>query len=424
MKFTQRRAVLKAGAGLALAAGVPGMSLLHAEEKRLLPKSPPVWTGFGLNGSAGQARFDLTRRYVAKHHNGMELKNPKAFAFLRQPLHDLLAKQNPPLVQFKDAVNLGEDFLLGMAHDYEAAVAVRRVDLQKPVTDGILFTFMAGVGMVLNFEKNVGWRVISSFSFVTRDESVIPDVTQLKEAAVDHLGVAYLSHAQAFTTFLGRFNKWNAGFRSNFFAKVTRAAVGKIAQPKLLEYKLENLLTPEFIGFEVSAAVCDGLNIPLLPFQENDALAKRYATKFSESLMTQDAIAIPETDLEFEVTLVDVIKEKVPSRQRGVITLKRQVVISFRAFERTGKAPDARTKIFQTLAAAPMDDDVISYGAPEDDTPERDFIFFDRLLYRTLSQLMAGIVNKKADTLAAVSVNYDEVAVSIPKLLELCALAR
>lgn len=424
MKFTQRRAVLKAGAGLALAAGVPGLSVLHAEEKRLQPKSPPVWTGFGLNGSAGQARFDLTRRYVAKFQNGMALTKPEALAFIRKPLQELLAKQNPPLVQFKDAVNLGEDLLLGMAHDYEAAVALRRVDLQKPAIDGILFTFMAGVGMVLNFEKNVGWRVISSFSFVTRDESVIADVAQFKEAAVDHLGAAYLSHAQAFTTFLARFNKWDTGFRSNFFAKVTRIAVGKIAQPKLLEYKLENLLTTEFIGFEVSAAVCDGLTIPLLPFQENDALAKRYATKFSESLMTQDAIVIPDTDLEFEVTLVDVIKEKIPSRQRGVITLKRQVVISFRAFERTGKAADARTKIFQTLAAAPMDDDVISYGAPEDDTPERDFIFFDRLLIRTLSQLMTGIVNKKADVLTAVGVNYDEVAASIPKLLQLCALTR
>jgi hypothetical protein len=421
MKFTQRRAVLRAGAGLALFAGLPGTSLLHAEGKRLLPKSPPVWTGFGLNGGPGQARFDLTRRFVAKYQNGMELTNPKAFTFLRQPLHDLLEKQNPPLVQFKNEVNLGEDFLLGMAHDYEAAVAVRRVDLQKPVSDGILFTFMSGVGMVLTFEKNVGWRVISSFSFITRDESAIDDVSKFREAAVDHLGAAYLSHAKAFTTFLGRFNKWNAGFRSNFFAKVTRASVGKIAQPKLIEYKVDNLLTPEFIGFEVSAAVCDGLNIPLLPFQENDALANRYATKFSESMVTQGSFTVPDPDLEFEVTLVDAIKEKVPSRQRGVITLKRQVVISFRAFD---KSSGSRIKFFQTLAAAPMDDDVISYGAPEDDTPERDFIFFDRLLYRTLSQLMAGILNKKADTLAAVGVNYDEVAGAIPKLLELCALTR
>ena len=29
---------------------------------KLKPKSPPVWTGFGLNGGPMQARYNLTRR--------------------------------------------------------------------------------------------------------------------------------------------------------------------------------------------------------------------------------------------------------------------------------------------------------------------------------------------------------------------------
>ena len=46
-----------------------------------------------------------------------------------------------------------------MAQDYESVVTLRRVDLQKKVSDGILFTFMAGVGLIVTYKKNVYYQV-------------------------------------------------------------------------------------------------------------------------------------------------------------------------------------------------------------------------------------------------------------------------
>jgi hypothetical protein len=319
---------------------------------------------------------------------------------------------------------MGEDLVIGMAHDYEATVAVRRVEFNKPVNDGIMFTFMSGIGMVLGYQQNVGWRVVSSFSFMTRDERPIADVSKLNETAVAELEQIYGVHARAFVTSLGRFGKWREGYASNFFARVVGATVGKKAAPKLAEYKLDHLISPELLGFELSSAICDGFNMPLMPFQENDALAKRYAAKFSESLVTQDAISLPDIDLEFEINLVDITKEKVQSRQKGVTFIRRQAIISFRAFERFDKGPDGRKKLLQTFAAAPIDEDIISFDSAFDDTPERDFVFFGRLISRTFNLLITGIANKDASRLESVNVKYDEIAQAIPKLLDLCAKTR
>ncbi len=420
----KRRDSLRAALGLMLSGGFLGVSVSFANDRRVLPKSAPIWTGFGLNGSAGAARFELTRQFVSRSRDGMALTDPKAFEFIRNPLRELLAAQNPPLVQFKGSVTMGEELVIGMAHDYEAAVAVRRVELNKPVNDGIMFTFMSGVGLIVGYQPNVGWRVVSSFSFMTRDERPISDVGKLTNTAVAELEQIYAVHARAFVTSLGRFSKWREGYSSNFFARVVSATVGKKALPKLAEYQLEQFITPELLGFELSSAICDGFNMPLMPFQENDALAKRYAAKFSESLMTQDTITLPDIDLEFEINLVDVTKEKVQSRQKGVTFIRRQVIISFRAFERFDKGPDGRKKLLQTFAAAPVDEDVIGFDSVFDDTPQRDFVFFGRLISRTLNLLITGIALKDASRLESVNVKYGELVQNIPKLMDLCAKTR
>jgi hypothetical protein len=160
---------------------------------------------------------------------------------------------------------------------------------------------------------------------------------------------------------------------------------GALAQ--LQEYKLDQKFNADFLGFQASAAICDGLDIPLLPFKETDALANRYATKFSESLITQDKIAIPNADLEFEVVLIKASKEKVPSRQQGIIYLKRRIIIGVRIFDRG--LPADQQKILQVVAGAPEDSDIIRYDQPDDDNPDRDFVFFKgystaRGLYNTL----------------------------------------
>lgn len=420
MKFIKRRTLLKAAAGWVVASGLPGFLPAYAAD-RTKPKSAPVWAGFGLNGGPAQARYELTRRYLQKKRGGISISDTQAFKFMNDALKEQITKLAPQLVVFKPEVKLGEDYLVGMAHDYEASTAIRRVDLKEPTIDGSIVTFLAGVGLILNYEKNSGWRIISSFSFVTRDTRKIPDVSKASENAVDMLGDSYLVHATAFATFLSRFGKWNAGYSPNFFARVTISKVSEGALAQLQEYKLDQKFNADFLGFQASAAICDGLDIPMLPFKENDALANRYATKFSESLITQDRIAIPDADLEFEVVLIKATKEKVPSRQQGIIYLKRRIIIGVRVFDKTSGQPE---KLLQVVAGAPEDSDIIRYDQPDDDNPDRDFVFFDRLLYRTLSGLMKGIAKNDAEVITSLGVNYDSIKEAIPKVLKQCAIAR
>ena len=420
MKFIQRRTLLKAAAGWVVASGLPGFLPAYAAD-RSKPKSAPVWAGFGLNGGPAQARYDLTRRYLQKKRGGVSISDTQVFKFMNDALKEQLTKLTPQLVAFKPEVKLGEDYLLGMAHDYEASTAIRRVDLKEPTIDGSIVTFLSGVGLILNYEKSSGWRIMSSFSFVTRDTRKIPDVSKASENAVDMLGDSYLVHATAFATFLSRFGKWNAGYSPNFFARVTSSKIGETAIVQLQEYKLDQKFNADFLGFQASAAICDGLDIPLLPFKETDALANRYATKFSESLITQDKIVIPDADLEFEVLLIKATKEKVPSRQQGIIYLKRRIIIGVRVFDKTSGQPE---KILQVVAGAPEDSDIIRYDQPDDDNADRDFVFFDRLLYRTLSGLMKGIAKNDVKTITSLGVNYDSIKDAIPKVLKQCANAR
>ena len=412
----KKRQSLKLGLGASALMAFPFLAFAKEEIKKIFPKSPPVWATFGINGSLNESRYELTKSYVDKYNKNVP--EGDELAFVRIIVEKYLKEDASNLVRFSEKpISVGEDYLLGMAQDYESVVTLRRVDLQKKVSDGILFTFMAGVGLIVTYKKNVGWILISSFPFVTRDERAIPDVGKAREFAIQNLDKIYETHAKAFTTFLNRFGKWNAGFSTNVFAKVTLAKIGKAALPKLQEFKLTSLLNSNFIGFESSAAICDGLNIPLLPFQLNNALTY-FESKYAGSEKVGGAINNPpQIDLGFEIILVDLIKEKIVSTQRGVIFLKRQIVINL-------KINFWGDKIFQTFAAAPVDEDIIGILMPEDDTPERDFIFFDRLLYRTLSLLTAGILNNDKKKLESLGVEYESVAASIPKILEVCKSLR
>ncbi len=400
-----------------LCAGLPALARAQPAAQKLRPRSAPVWTGFGLNGSAGQARYDLTREFVRRNRN-LALTDPQAFAFLREPLRKRLAGL-PQLVQFKNAVEFGEDLLLGFAHDFEAAVGTR---LEK---DGLqanaVMVFMSGVGLVLSFNKSTGWRVVSSFPFMLRMERPGGDLKDVRGKAVGYMGDAFESYGAAFTHFLQRFNKWDQGFSSNYFARLTRATVHRDADGKLAGLRIDKLLNEELLGFSTSAALCDQLDIPLLPFQENDALAKRYAVKFSDDLAAQQQVEIPDADLKFEVVLRDVDKQRIDSSQRGVTIVRRTVVLRLLVVDEFG---GGRDKPLLNVLAASTGEDRIPLGSTEDDTPERDLVFFDRLVTRTLSNLLRGLARRDEQLLASAEVKLSEVAPSLSRLAELCAKTR
>jgi len=382
------------------------------------PKTPPVWTGFGLNGGAAQARYDLTREFVHRKYN-KKLSDATAFAFMREPLKNLLSSQQQGRVQFKDSVEFGENLLLGFAHDYETTVGARvEKDGENANT---LFIFMSGVGLILSFDKGTGWRVLSSFPFMLRMERPGGDLKDVRGRAVGYMGEAYTAYGNAFSHFLGRFNKWDQGFSSNYFARLTRSTIHKDAKEKLVSYRIQNVLNEELLGFSTSSALCDNLDIPLLPFQENDALAKRYAVKFTDDLAAQQEISIPDADLKFEVVLRDLDKQVTVSSQKGVNIVRRTVVMRLVVLDEYSNLPDK--KILNLLASS-TGEDRMPLNSTEDDTPERDLVFFDRLMSRTLTQLLKGLATKDENLLASVEVKLSFVAPALPRLIELCTKTR
>lgn len=406
-----RRRVLACLGGLCTS--LPPVVWAQPENQKVRPRSAPVWTGFGLNGGAGQSRYDLTREFV-RRKGIFSLNDAKAFGFIREPMRRRLAEV-PQLVQFKNSVEFGEDMLLGFAHDFEVAVGTR---LEKDgLSANAVMVFMSGVGMILSFSQSTGWRVVSSFPFMLRMERPGGDLKNVRNKAVDYMGDAFESYGAAFVHFLQRFNKWDSGFSSNYFARLTRALIHRDAAGKLASYRIEKLLNEELLGFSTSASLCDNLDIPLLPFQENDALAKRYAVKFSDDLTAQKQIAIPDADLKFEVVLRHMDKQRVDSSQRGVTIVRRMVVLRLLVIDEFG---GGRDKPLLNVLAASTGEDRIPLGSTEDDTPDRDLVFFDRLITRTLGNLLQGLVKGDEQLLAAAEVKLSEVAPALPRLAELC----
>ncbi len=396
----------------------PLASVAQPATRKLRPKSPPVWTGFGLNGGHSQARYNLTRSFIQKTGGG-SLSESTAFAEINQKVLTPRLKALQGLVQFKSQVEFGEDLLLGFAHDYETTVGARiERDGQNANT---LIIFMSGVGLILGFDRSSGWRIVSSFPFMLRMERPGGDLRNIQDRAVAVMDQAYQSYGVAFAEFVKRFNKWGQGFSSNFFARLTKASIHKDAAEQLQRLRIHQVYNEEFLGFSASTAICDNLDIPLLPYQENDAMAKRYAVKFSDDLTAQAEISIPDADLRFEVVLRHMEKKLTPSSQRGVTIVRRNVVLRLMVYDEFSSLPDKR--LLNVLAEG-AGEDRLPLDPREDDTPERDLVMFDRLISRTLSNLLQGLATRNEQALAAVEVKLSFVAPALPRLMELCLKTR
>ncbi len=367
-----------------------------------------------------QARYNLTRSYI-KRSQGFELSESEAFRKLNLVVLTPILRSLPQLVQFKSQIEFGEDLLLGFAHDYETTVGARiEKDGQNANT---LIIFMSGVGLILGFDRSSGWRIVSSFPFMLRMERAGGDLKNIPDRAVAVMDQAYRSYGNAFAEFLKRFNKWDQGFSANFFARVTSALIHKDAEEQLKRFRINNILNQELLGFSASTAICDSLNIPLLPYQENDALAKRYAVKFSDDLtaQAQGEISIPDADLRFEVILRDIQKKMTTSSQKGVTIVQRKVVLRLIVFDDSSLLSE---KMLLNVLAGSTGEDKLALDPKEDDTPERDLVMFDRLITQTLNNLLQGLASSNENKLAAAEVKLSFVAPALPRLMELCSKTR
>ena len=381
------------------------------------PKEPPVWTSFGLNGGADEQRFDLTRKFVNR-----PLTDPSAFEFMRPKLTKYLQKHSPPTVQFKDQIIFGQNKIIGFAHDYEVALGLRLDRLAAGANQ--LIVFMSGVGLIMDFipDGNSGyWKIISSFPFMLRYQTQGGDLTNIQGKAIEKMDDVYEGYAQAFSFFAQRFNKWDKDHVSKVsFAQLKKVDMHRDASSLFKKIKIDGFFNEKFIGISTSTFLCDKLDIPLLPFVATDS-AFRWGAVYKDSIKTSSTLKIPDADLTFDIVIRHADKKLTPSSQYGLTIIKRTLVINFKAYFDLGAGPG---QIFQTLALVD-NEDRIPYGAnEEDDTPERDIIFFDRLLSKLLSNLLTGIMNKDTKLLTEISVNLDKIGPQIPLFLQRCSSVR
>ena len=381
----------------------------------------PVWLGFGLNGSANQDRFSLTRDYVKKIKRQGELSNISSFDWYRDSLNNIVKNNQNANLQFKNSIEIGQDLLAGFVHDYETIVACR---LEKNGSNANqILVFMSGVGLMLAYEKSSGWRIASSFPFMMRYEFLENDLTNHREKAIGHWGEVYRNYGQAYVSFLNQNSKKDNRYNVNYFARLVKSEIHKDAYTKLRTISIEKFFNNELVGFSTSSAICENLNIPLLPYRENDALAKRYSVRFTDDLRVQDGVEIPDADLRFEIIIRDVDKELIPNMQKGITTIRRTLIINFKIFA-VDFSSGAAVQVFQTIAYADPDEDKVPFNSKDEDVPDRDIVFYDRLLTRTLNFLFKGIKSNNAELLAKANVRYEKVSDMIPKVLELCSKTR
>lgn len=392
--------------------------------QRLRPTNPPVWSSFGLNGAPNHPRFALTKEFIEGARPkglGMRVTDSEAFGFMRERVTPLLTRQHPPTVQIKESIAFKEDLILGFAHDFEIAVGARMEKNGENLNT--LVIFMSGVGLILTFESDIGWRVISSFPFKLRLERFGKDLGDIRQLALENFDDCYSEYSKAFAEFVSRFNKWDQGFASNIFARLTKVDFHKDAKEKLAGFKIDAKFDEDFIGFLSSTYICDNLNLPLLPFRETTDAMARFGAKYKDAMKVQgiNQKGMPPADFRFEVVVRDINKVLTPSRQLGITVIRRKLVINFLAvFMDDNNEPE---KVLQTFAIS-EGEDKIPYGTLEDDTPDRDVIFFERLLSSILGNLLNGIVKKDPQLLAKVGVKFDFLAPSIPRFLECCNKVR
>jgi hypothetical protein len=387
-------------------------------------REKPIWVGFGLNGSALDNRFEITREFVKREKN-KDLSSREAFSWFRDSLDNSVKTNNSGELRFRNEAQLGVDQLLGFVHDYEAYSIFRDVSTgTKEETVYLIAAKMVGAGLVCTYEKSIGWRLLASFPFVMEWElqkrGSRPNLRSTDVKLVENI---YRNYGEAFSKHTKASGNLSRTSSANYFARVVKARVHPDAEAKLQKLNLQKSLTSQFIGFTSSSEICRHLGMPLLPYLENDALANRYAVRFTEDLIAQNTIVIPDADLQFEVVVRDVEKELRPRMQFGVTEIHRLLVVDFRVYEADFSTNQPK-RILRTIAYADADIDKIPYEQSDYDTPDRDFVFFDRLFVRTLTFLLQGLAKNDPKMLAKSNVKHADVVSVIPRINHLVQKTR
>lgn len=352
----------------------------------------PAWLGFGLNGGEeASRRFPLTLGAVRRRGAGGTDFQLEVARAIRSQI------ESTGVAEVRNEVQIGESLMLGAALDYENVLAARLG------SSSFLVLHLVGHGVLLGFDWGRGWKLISSFPF---------PVILLREAAGDVAGDASKYLAEAFTapekSFASAFTKaavrlaprWKESGRG-FNVRVLGSAIHPAAQAKLASWGVERNVTEPWLGHLASAAICETLQVPVVPFAETQALG-RFSYMFAERLVAQN-VRLPDDgdiDLRLHVTLRNVGRDIRFRSQLQRWEAVRQVVLEVRAL-------DDRDEEIVSLRAGYQDDVADALARQEDNSPARDAHFLDMAIYRCLQTLFNGIARNDEAELAKVFVKPD-----------------
>lgn len=382
-----RRDFLRAGAGLGLAcAACPATVLAQSRIK-------PTWLSFGLNGPAGSTtNFPLTAGLMQKRGGK---RDPQLE--ISQNIAQLL-RGSGDLVEFRDAVDIGAGPLLGTVLDYENVLSARLG------SSSFIVLHLVGHGVVLNFDAGRGWKMASSFPFpvtlLRESEGGDPQAEAQKYLMEAYTG-AQNSFATSFVKTAQRMApKWKESDRG-FNVRIMSSKLHPDVEAKLASWKIARNINDVWLGHLASAAACEGLGIPVVPYVENQALGK-FTYKFSDRLTAQN-VRLPEEndiDLRLHVTLRNIGREVKFRNQLQRWEVNRLVVIEV-------KALNDRNDEVLALRFGYQDDQPDTLAREEDLVPARDAHFFDMAIYRGLVSFFSALDRQDKAALAKLFVKAD-----------------
>lgn len=390
----RRREFICATTGLALGAAIDPAAAFAQTVAQSTPSIRPTWLSFGINGPAlGSTRYPLTMAIIKDTSN----RRPNFELQVSGSMEEQLKSQGD-FVEFRDSADFNAGVLLGAILDYENVLSARLG------TAEFVVLHLVGHGVLMNFDRTRGWKMLSSFPFPVTllRESHSADV---RSEASRYLLDAYTAQENSFSSSFARtarrlsprWKETGSGFNARFVSSEIHTEVAR----SLAEWGIAKNISEIWLGHLASAAACEGLGIPLVPYAENQALGK-FTYKFSERLVAQD-VRLPDVsdiDLRLHVVLRNILRSVKYRAQYQRWEVTRAVVMDL-------KATDDQNKEIVSFRMGYQDEQPDTLAKKEDLVPARDAHFFDMAIYRGLTTLFSGIDRRDLNLLNKVFVKPD-----------------
>jgi hypothetical protein len=359
----------------------------------------PNWMGFGLNVSASKerVRFPISMPLMSSRKVGKKSN-------FQSELNEAIAQQlrlAGNFVTFQPVNNFDENWMLAAALDYENVLEV------KLGTTSFIILHLIGHGMLLNFTGNRGWRLQSSFPFPVTLIRERHNGT-LSDEVNKYIVEAYTDNQNSFATSFAKFAKrlapkWKDAVtgQQGFNIRVIQSSIALEVQAKLKEWGISGNLNADWLGHLTSAAMCEGLEVPVVPFAETKSL-NDFNYLFVNRLEAEKVTLPNISDIDIRV---NVAFSKISREIKYRTQLQRWEVI--------------RIIVIDLQVLNDRDDEIVSvrlgYQDPQpdvlsqevDNSPSRDAHFYDMAIYRGLNSLFYGIDKEDHELLAKIYVKPD-----------------